>query len=271
MASSETVLAGKELLSSWQWPVEGPVMNLQNEFDDRGIFKRCLHQEIQRAINRMEDHYTVSSGDDSNLKSGSVECTSTKSDSTIPGSETINKDIIVKNSEGNLQSNIDDFGIKSEHYDMLTNNELVLPFENSINDSDVKSGHLLKPLKNENNEYCMPYDNSFCLPIINNSKEFETVHSTEPAKQENLTVLSTNCEEVCAEDLIRRTPGSEHEGSFPLSAECTQYDEINERKRKRKHRNKKRKGRSTEEDIERLQAEYVFHTAWFCVLIIFTF
>jgi hypothetical protein len=154
---------------------------------------------------------------------------------------------------------------------MFSNNELVLPFENSINTSHVKSVHLLKPLKNESNDYCMPHDNSFCLPVVDISREFEIVYSTVPAKEEDRTMVPRNCEEVCAEDLIQRTCGSEPEGSFPLSVECTQYDEINETKRKRKHRNKKRKGRSTKEDIERLQTEYVFHTAWFSVLITVTF
>jgi hypothetical protein len=154
---------------------------------------------------------------------------------------------------------------------MLTDIEIVLPFENSIKDSNVKFGHIQKPLKNENNDYCLPHDNSFCLPFVDKSRDFETVYSTVPAKQENRIVLSRNCEEVCAEDLLRRTSGSEPEGSFPLSVECTQHDEVNERKRKRKQRNKKRKGRSAEEDIERVQAEYVFHTAWSSVLITITF
>ncbi|XP_033610479.1 uncharacterized protein LOC111872201 [Cryptotermes secundus] len=202
----------------------------------------------------MEDNYTMSSGSVSNLKSEAVEGTSAQSDSTIFGLETVNKDIIVKSSEGNLQSNIDDFGIESEHYDMLTNNEIVLPFGNSINDSEIKSGDLLKPLKNENNDYCMPHDNSFCLRIIDNSEELETVYPTVTAKQENRTVLSRNCEVRGAEDLIQRTCGTEPEGSFPLSVDFTQYDEVNERKRKRKRRNKKRKGRSTE-TIEILQGE----------------
>lgn len=270
MSPSETVLARKEFLSSGKWPVVGPVTNLHNEFDDTGIYNRCPHHKIQLIISHMEDNYTMSSGSVSNLKSGAVEGTSTKSDSTIFGLETINKDIIVKSSEGKMQSNINDFGIESEHYDMLTKNEIVLPFGNSINDSEVNSGDLLKSLKNENNDYCMPHDNSFCLPIIDNSGALETVYSTVSAKQENRTVLSRNCEEICAEDLIQTTCGSEPEGSFPLSVKCTQCDEVNGKKRKRKHRKKKRKGRSTE-GIERLQAEYVFHTAWCSLLIIVMF
>jgi hypothetical protein len=154
---------------------------------------------------------------------------------------------------------------------MLTNNELVLPFENSVNDSDVKSGHLLKPLKNENNDYCMLHDNSFCLPIADNSRESETVYSTVSAKQEDRTVLPKNCEEMCAKNLIRSSCSPEPEGSLPLSVECTQYDEANKRKKKKNHANKKRKGKPTEEDIERLQVEYVFYTVWPSVLITVTF
>jgi hypothetical protein len=245
-------------------------MNLHNEFDDTGIYNRCPHQKIQRINNHVENNYTASSGSVTNLKSGAVEGTSTKSDSTIFGLETINKDMIVKSSEGSLQSNIDEIGIESEHYDMLTNNEIILPLGNSINDSEVKSGDLLKQLKNEKNDYCMHDDNSFCLPIIDNSGELETVYATVPAKQEIHTVLSRNCEEIGTEDFIQRTCGSETEGNFPLSVDFTQHDEVNERKRKRKHRNKRRKGRSTE-GIERLQGEYVFHTAWSSVLITVTF
>jgi hypothetical protein len=271
MASSEIVLAEKELVLSGQWPVEGPVMNLHNEFDYTGIYNKCLHQEIQRIINHTEDHYAVPSGDVTNFKSVSVVGTSTKPDSIIFGLETLNKDIIVKNSEDNLQSDVDYLGVKSGHYNKLTNNELPLPFENSINDSDVKSGHLLKSLRNDNNDYFMSHDNLFCLPVVNNSGQFETTCSTVPTKQENRTVLPGNCEERCTEDLIRRTCDSELKGSFPLSMQCTQYDEITGRKRKRKHRNKKRKGRSTEEDIERQETEYVFHTACSNVLITVTF
>jgi hypothetical protein len=270
MASSETVLARKEFLSSGKWPVEGPVLNLHNEFDDTEIYNRGSHQKIQRIINNKEDHYTAFSGDVSNFKSGSVEGTSTNSDSTIFGLEILNKVTNVKNSEDNLQSDVDDFGIKSEHYNKLTNKEQVLPFENSINDSDVKSCHLLKSLRNDNNDYFMPHDNLLCLPIVNNSREFKTACSTVPAKQENPTVLSGNCEVGCAEDLIQRTCDTEPKGSFPLSVECAQYDEANERKKKRKHRNKKRKGRLTEVDIERLESEYVFHTIWSNVLITVT-
>jgi hypothetical protein len=171
----------------------------------------------------------------------------------------LNKDMIVKNSEDNLQSYVDDLGIKSEYYNKLTNNELVLPFEKSIRDSGAKSDHLLNPLRNGNNEDCMPHDNILYLPVINNSREFETMCSTIATEQENRDVLSGNREEMCAEDLIRRICGPE--GSSSLSVECTQYDEINERKMERKQKNKKRKRRSTEEDIERLQAEYVHHTA----------
>jgi hypothetical protein len=252
--SSETVLARKELLSLGQLPVGEPVVNVFNRFGYIETYIKCSHQEIQQLINHARDNCTSSSGDVSQLKSGSVEDTSINSNSTVFESKMINKDTTVNNSEDNLQSHLGDLETKSEHYKKLTNNEPLLPFENSINDSDVKPEHLLKPLKNDNNEDFVLHDNAFCLSISNYNKEFDTECSTIPAKQGNHTVLLGNCEQtrVCADDLIRRTC-SKPKGSSPLSVECTQCNDVN--KRKRKHRNKTRKGRSTQGDIEGLQEE----------------
>lgn len=158
----------------------------------------------------------------------------------------INKDVTVNKSEDNLQPQLGDVETRSELYNKLTHNELLPPFENSINDSDVKPEHLLKPLKEGNNEDFVLRDNLLCLSTSNYSREFDTGCSTVSATQGNRVVLSGDCEQtrVCAEDFIR---------SSPLSVGCTEYKEAN--RKKKKQRNKTRKGRSTKEDVERLQEE----------------
>jgi hypothetical protein len=215
---------------------------------------------MQEKINHRENHYTVSSGYVSNLKSWPVEDRSTTAHSTIFGLEMLKKDIIVENSQDNLQSNGDYLETKSESYNKISNNEQLLHFENSINDSDVKSDHLLKPMKRDNNGDCMPHNNAYCLPIVNSSRAFGTTGSSIPAKQGNRALLSGNCAEIQirAEDLTRGTC-SVPEGSSRTGVDRTQSDEGNEKKRKRRGRNKKRKGRSTEEDVEGLQEQYVSH------------
>jgi D-alanyl-D-alanine dipeptidase len=109
----------------------------------------------------------------------------------------------------------------------------------------------------------MPHDNSRSLPVLSNSGDLEADYSVVRPKQADNTMLSQNDEEMCV-DMSGGATGSRH--SSPLSVDCTQYDDVNERKVKRKQRNNKRKRRSTVLDKEGLKTGYVLHTTCYIIL-----
>jgi len=123
--------------------------------------------------------------------------------------------------------------------------------------SAIKYDNYLKRPKDDKIEECMTHDNSRSLPVLSISGDVETETSMAHPKQVIKKMLSENDEEVCM-DVLGGATGSGH--SSPLSVECTQYDEENERKPKRKQRNK-RKSRSPGLVQKGLKTEYVFHTA----------
>jgi hypothetical protein len=128
--------------------------------------------------------------------------------------------------------------------------------------SAIKYDSYLKRLKDDNTEECVTHDNSRSLPVLSISGDVETETSTAHPKQVIKKMLSENEEEVCV-DVLGGASDSGH--SSPLSVECTQYDEENERKPKRKQRNK-RKNRSSGLVQKGLKTEYVLHTALYIIL-----
>jgi hypothetical protein len=240
MASPETVLARKEL--SALGPVALPVITACKEFGRTGTSSECSRNEMRRLINHSEGQ---SAGAGSKLERGTV-----KERSSNPNWEdfALGKDASGKNAEDNLEPRVGGSGTGSEGH-----KELFSPLGNSVSNSGVERGQLLKPQKRAVGEDFTPQDTASRLPRITCSRE-------SPAAQGSPSELSADCQQVAAraDDSAGRTC-SGAEGSFPLSAERAQGDDVN--KRKRKHRNKTRKERSTEEDAEGLQDEYVFPSA----------
>jgi hypothetical protein len=165
--------------------------------------------------------------------------------------------MLVISSEDNSQVGVADSENKLECTSEVTSSECGVLFENSTKDSAVNVESFLKSQKEDNIEECMIHDNSRSLPVLSNSGDLETEDSTVHPEQVDRSMLSENEEELVV-GVFSGSSGSRH--SSPLSAECIQYDEVNERKMKRKQRNK-RKRRSAGLDKEGLKTEYVFYTA----------
>jgi hypothetical protein len=191
-----------------------------------------------------------------------VESKTNCSDSSIESLEGPNRDkMLVIHSEDNSRVGVADLDKKLQHNIEVTNSECGVPFANATEDSAVKFDSYLKRLKEDNFEECVSLDSSPSLPTLSISGGFETENSTAHLQQAIKKMLSENDEEMCV-DVSGGAIGSRH--STPLSVECTQYDEENERKPKRKHRNKRK--RSTGLVKEGLKTEYVFHTALYIIL-----
>jgi hypothetical protein len=187
-----------------------------------------------------------------------VESKTNCSDSSIESLEVPNKDtMLVIHSEDNSRIDVADLDKKLQYNNEVTSNECGVTFANATEDSATKFDNYLKRLKDDNIEDCVTHDNSRSLPVLIISGDFETETSTAHPKQAIKKMLSENDEETCV-DVLGAVIGSRH--SSPLSMECTQYDEENERKPKRKQRNK-RKRKSSGLVQKGLKTEYVFHTA----------
>jgi len=187
-----------------------------------------------------------------------VESKTNCSDSSIESSEVPNKDTMLDiHSEDNSGIGVADLDKKLQYNNEVTNNECGAPFANATEDSAITFDNSLKQLKDDNIEESMTHDNPRSLPVLGISGDLETETSTAHPKQAIKKMLSKNDEEMCVAVLGGAT-GSSH--SSPLSVECTQYDEENERKPKRKQKNK-RKRRSTGMVQKGLKTEYVFHAA----------
>jgi hypothetical protein len=187
-----------------------------------------------------------------------VESETNCSDSSIESSEVPNKDTMLDIlSEDNSGIGVADLDKKLQYNSDVTNNECGVPFANITENSAITFDNFLKQLKENNIEESMTHDNPRPLPVRGISSDLETETSTAHPKQAIKKMLSENEEEMCV-DVFGGAIGSSH--SSPLSVECIQYDEENERKPKRKQKNK-RKRRSPGMVQKGLKTEYVFHAA----------